>query len=190
MARKMTFGTVLLALMLILSSASFASLIQVNFGGPPTSGTVSISTAAVTFGSITGWANQSSSLGSYSITAGGVVVTGSTGGYYTLASTPVGLDVTLGSETMTGTMVLNGYVKAGPWTDFDGTYYVSSATPGFASTGFPANSHEDISFSVYRGGVITQGSIQPDPAVPEPGTIGLIGSGLLVAAGMLRRKLR
>jgi hypothetical protein len=68
---------------------------------------------------------------------------------------------------------------------FAGNFDITSTTPGFAAIGF-GKGLADIDFVTYKG-LLSSGEIN-SPSVPEPGTIALVGSGLLAAAGMLRRR--
>jgi hypothetical protein len=68
---------------------------------------------------------------------------------------------------------------------FVGTFTVQTSTPGFASQGFKAGAVVDADFVTYAGHMSSGEIVAP---VPEPATFALVGSGLLAAAGFLRRK--
>jgi hypothetical protein len=67
-----------------------------------------------------------------------------------------------------------------------GTYTITSATLGFANTGYPLGATVEAGF-IANGGKVSSGELVPD-AVPESGTIALMGFGLLGLAGYLRRR--
>ena len=187
MARKMLFATSIVALALMLSGASFANPVQVNFG-PSSSGWVSITSSAVAFNSVSGLANQGSlPTGTFSISDASINTTGYSAGTYTLAANTEVLSVNINGDSMTGDLSLATVTPVGNVALFIGTYTVTSATWGFTSTGYPVGAVVDVDFTTYKGGV-SAGEIIPDP-VPEPGTFALVGSGLIALAGVLRRKL-
>jgi PEP-CTERM motif-containing protein len=70
---------------------------------------------------------------------------------------------------------------------FAGSYLIASSTSGFVSAGFPVGATIDLDF-VTHNGTLSSSEVVP-AAVPEPGTIALVGSGLLAAAGFLGCKI-
>ncbi len=58
--------------------------------------------------------------------------------------------------------------------------------PNYNYTGYPYHSAPDVVFELYY----LAPPPPPTPAVPEPGTLVLFGSGLMGAAGAIRRKLK
>ena len=114
-------------------------------------------------------------------------VLGGSNGVYTLASNAEAFAVKIGASTLTGTLSLDTVTSpASVVPTFIGTFTVTGATGGFPSTGFHVGYVVDTDFLAYKGAV-SAGEIVPDP-VPEPGTIALLGSGLLGLAGVLRRR--
>jgi hypothetical protein len=89
---------------------------------------------------------------------------------------------------LTGLLSIQALFINGKWGFFAGAYDITSSTAGFVNTGFATGDIVDIDFVTYKG-KLSSGEIIPQAPVPEPGTIAMFGSGLLAAAGMLRRKL-
>ncbi|HEY4933433.1 MAG TPA: PEP-CTERM sorting domain-containing protein [Terriglobales bacterium] len=106
---------------------------------------------------------------------------------YTFGPNSQVFTVTIGSNTVSGLMSVQALYIGGPYGFFAGKYQISSSTWGFVQTGYPVGALIDIDFVTYNG-KLSSGELVPQ-SVPEPGTMGLLGSGLLAAAGMLRRKL-
>ncbi len=105
---------------------------------------------------------------------------------YALLPNSSWFSVSIGPDSLTGWVNLNTMYVNGAFGFFTGKYWINSSTPGFTQTGFAAGSAVDIDFVTYQGS-LSSGEVLPS-SVPEPGTIALVGSGLLAAAGMLRRK--
>jgi PEP-CTERM motif len=187
MARKLTFAFALLVLVTAFAGASFANLIptQITFG-PNTVGSVSIGTTAAIFTSISGHAYQGSSAGSFSL-SGADLTYANHSSPYTFGPNSQTFTVTIGPDTMTGYMDVEALFINAKYGFFAGSYDITSATAGFRDTGFATGQVVDIDFVTYKGNLSSGELI---PSVPEPGTIGLVGSGLLAAAGMLRRKIK
>lgn len=175
----------------VLSGVSYANPIatQITFG-PSTTGSVTSSTSAVKFsGGVSGWAWQGSNgSGSFTLANANIAVTGGSNGVYTLASNSEAFTVTIGtSSTLTGTLSLDTVTSPASTTPtFIGAITVTGATGGFPTTGFHVGDMVDTDFIGYKG-TVSAGQIVPDP-IPEPGTIALLGSGLLGMAGVLRRR--
>ena len=187
MARKITFALGLLFLATMLAGASFATVVptQITFG-PNTTGSVNVTNTQASFLSVTGHAYQAANTGSFSF-ATNTVFFANGNSPYTLLPNSSWFTVDIGSDSLTGWVDLNTMYVNGPFGFFIGTYTIAGSTSGFVQTGFPVGAVVDIDFVTYKGR-LSSGEIIPDAPVPEPGTIALVGSGLLAAAGMLRRK--
>jgi len=182
MTRKFAYGFALLILTLALSGASFANAIQITLG-QNTAGTASAGTTGASFTGVSGYAYQGANAGTYSLSDASYSGTGC-GVMCTLTGGPQTVTVTIGSDTLVGT--LNLTTEYGSAALF-GSVAITSSTPGFASTGYAAGQTVGADVVVV-GGHVSSGQIETDSPVPEPGSLTLIGSGLLAAAGMLRRK--
>ena len=191
MARKLTFTLALLVLATVVTGASFANVIptQVTFGpNPPktSSGTISIGTTAATFTGVNGIATQGlGTTGTFTLSNATLSYTNNSSPY-SFGPNSQAFTVTIGPDTMTGLLDVQALFINAKYGFFAGSYDIISSTSGFWNTGFPTGAVVDIDFVTYKGQL---SSGQLNPSVPEPGTMGLLGSGLLAAAGMLRRKL-
>jgi PEP-CTERM motif len=186
MARKITFTlATLLFLATMLTGASFANVVptQITFG-PNTTGSISVTSTYATFSSVSGFAYQSTQAGSFSL-GNNTVFFANGNSPYTLLPNSTWFTVDIGADSLAGWVNLDTMYLNGPFGFFTGKYSITSSTPGFVQTGFSAGSSVDVDFVTYKGRLSSGELI---PAVPEPGTIALVGSGLLAAAGMLRRK--
>ncbi len=187
MACKLTFALALLVLVTAITGASFANVIptQITFG-PNTTGSVSIGTTAAVFTPITGHAYQGASAGSFWI-SGATLDYSNSNSPYTFGPNSQTFTVTIGPDAMSGLLDVQALFINAKYGFFAGSYDITSATAGFRNTGFAPGQVVDIDFVTYKGN-LSSGEL--NPSVPEPGTIGLVGSGLLAAAGMLRRKIK
>lgn len=188
MARKLVVFLSLVVLAGALTGVSQASLIQVTLG-PNSSGSLTVSPSLVTFSSVAGSAAQFGGLGNgtYGFFNGSIAVSSVSGPVYLLAPNSQTVTVSIGSDTLVGNFSLDSFTQAtANLAFFVGTYTVTSATSGFMATGFWPGSVAEADFVTYKNGISSGELI---PSVPEPGTIALVGSGLLAAAGMVRRKL-
>ena len=187
MARKLTFALALLVLVTAITGASFANVIptQITFG-PNTTGSVSIGTTAAVFTAIAGNAYQGNSAGNFWI-SGATLDYANSNSPYSFGPNSQVFTVSIGPDTMSGWLDVQALYINGKYGFFAGEYLITSTTAGFSNTGFGLGV-VDIDFVTYKGN-LSSGQINPS-SVPEPGTIGLVGSGLLAAAGMLRRKIK
>ena len=164
---------VLLAVLaLALPTAALANIIDYSNRGSAALNTATITGSASAGKTLTmsseliGIGNTLGSLGTVTVTTG-VLVGGNgsftfTGGTITIVSST---NVTLFSGTFTsGTvMVVNGFTNI--------NYFVGGLAGGF---------------QIAKGGVVSGDTI----VTPEPGTLGLLGTGLIGLAGIVRRKIR
>ena len=164
---------ILLALLaLALPTAALANSIDYTNGGSVALNTASITGSATNGGTLTissvltGINTTFGNLGTVTVTTG--ILSGS-GGNFTFTGGTISIvnssNVTLFSGTFTsGTVtVVNGFTNV--------NYFVSGLAGGFQIT---------------KGGVVSGDTI----VTPEPGTLGLLGTGLIGLAGIVRRKLR
>lgn len=190
MTRKITFAFALLVLATLFTGAGFATVIPTPISFGFGSAAVTASPTGATLPALHGGAFQffTGPYGTYS--------TG--GGYIPVVSGPSPLTspnsetftFNIGTDTLTGwanftqdVVIGNGYYF------LTGYYHVTSSTAGFINTGYPTGSTAAIDMTIAPFGgkeILSGGELLP---TPEPGTIALVGSGLLAAAGMLRRKL-
>jgi hypothetical protein len=120
--------------------------------------------------------------------SGGSLSFANTSNPYTFGPNSQTFTVSIGPDTMTGLLSVQALFVGGPYGFFAGKYNITSSSWGFAQTGFAAGSVVDIDFVTYNS-KLSSGELVPS-SVPEPGTIAMVGSGLLAAAGMLRRKIK
>jgi hypothetical protein len=188
MARKLIFVISIIALVTVLTGASFANLVpmQITFG-PNTTGSVTIGTTAATFTPITGFAYQGVPAGTFSM-SGASLSYANSNSPYSFGPNSQTFTVSIGSNWMTGLLSVQALFINSKWGFFAGQYDITSSSVGFQQTGFAQGSVVDIDFVTYKGN-LSSGEIIPGSPVPEPGTIAMVGSGLLAFAGMLRRKL-
>jgi hypothetical protein len=144
-------------------------------------GTVAYSTGALTSGTISG--------GGTFAAGGSFVVTGKGAWANSLTGEKCGAGCTLFSGSFSGpeTWTLTGT------TGVHSTYSLSGAISGTLYNGRSVTGSTTQNFISTRGqlaagiGHITMGST--GLGTPEPGTLGLLGTGLVAIAGMFRRKL-
>jgi PEP-CTERM motif len=190
MSRKLIGMVSIFVLAGVLSGVCYANPIptQITFG-PSMAGTVTVSTTTSSFSGVWGWAYQGAASGNpgFTLGNGSVNVAGGSGGIYTLAANAENFAVSIGVDTLTGTLSLDTLAIAAPNLGlFVGTLTVTSATPGFQSTGFPTGAVVHADF-VALNGKVSSGQILP--AIPEPSSLALLGTGILGVAGMIRRKM-
>ena len=176
MARKLIFTISLLVLATVLTGASFANNIPTDvIFGTSNAGWISVTANSVAFGGgVHGTAYQGQNVGTYAISDS--------------SNSMPAVTVTVGSDTLVGTFSVTTFtIISSKLSVLSGTFDVTGATPGFVDTGFPLGAMVDADLQIYSGRV-SSGEIVADP-IPEPGTIAMVGSGLLIAAGVLRRKL-
>jgi hypothetical protein len=65
-------------------------------------------------------------------------------------------------------------------------FTVQTSTSGFSTEGFKSGALVDADFITYNGHLSSGEIVAP---APRPASFALVGSGLLSAAGLLRRKL-
>jgi hypothetical protein len=193
MSRKLVAILTLLLLVGVLSGVSYANVVptQITFG-PNITGSVTVGAHAAVFATgpnntgFTGLAWQASQpQGSFSLS--GATLNYATGNNpYTFGVNSQTFTVTIGSNTMTGSLDLQALFVGGPYGFFAGTFDITSSSWGFVQTGFPVGALVDIDFVTYNH-QLSSGEINPVPT-PEPGTIALVGTGLLGLAGFLRRR--
>jgi hypothetical protein len=190
MARKLIVFLSLVVMAMALTGASYASAIQITLG-PSTSGTITVTPgSSAVFASVTGVALQAGGLGqgTFGILNGNIPVTSMNGPINNLGPNSQAITVNIGTDVLDGSYSLKSFsnltLGGATFTTFVGYFTVTSSTSGFASTGFPVGSTSLADFITVNG-VLSSGELLP---TPEPATFALVGSGLLAAAGLLRRK--
>ena len=183
MARKLSITISLLALVLVLTGASFANVIQITLGQSTTGTAWAGATGASFSGGVSGYAYQGNNTGNFWLSDFSVTGTGCNWACSLNANSET-LTVTIGADTLVGTLSLTTEALS---SYLDGSLFITSSTPGFSSTGYMVGQTVGADL-VVKAGAVSSGQLQTD-AVPEPGTIAMVGSGLLMAAGALRRKL-
>jgi PEP-CTERM motif len=212
--RNLLIGMVVLAAMTLGATTTKAQT-QIALG-TSTSGTITFSssgspasTVNVAFDDVGGAASTvpDSGLYTYTIAGGGLVnvtLTSAGAGYYTASNTSVPISILGGGGTLTGTLTLvdllqlssNGYVNIDPSVDANLVVtgatgvlapYLSAGSGGLTIT---LNLGSTTAINLLNGSEtvkVSNGNIMPSP---EPSSMLLFGSGLLVFAGILRRQLR
>lgn len=181
MLRKLIAMLSLVVLAGALTGVSYANPIQITLG-QNTTGTATAGNNGASFSGVSGYAYQGTNSGTYWLSD--AVLTGSGCNVVcSLGPNTETLTVTIGPDTLVGSLSFN--------TEALGSYLVgflniTSSTPGFTSTGYVAGSTVGADIVVVNGHV-SSGQIETD-TVPEPGSIALMGSGLVAMAGFLRRR--
>lgn len=174
----------ILSLLLVagaLTGVSYANAIQITLG-QSTTGTATAGNTGASFSGVSGYAYQGTNTGTYWLSD--ATLTGANCNWVcTLAANSETLTVTIGSDTLVGTLSLNQEALGA---FLNGSLYINSSTGGFANTGYNAGQTVGADLVVI-GGHVSSGQIETD-SVPEPGTIALMGSGLIGLAGFLRRR--
>src|SRR5664279_5332502 len=218
MSRKLIGMLSLLLLAGVLSGVSYAnaSPAQISFGPSPFNSVTFAHSGSpgetVSFSGVSGPASLFDGItttdGTFTIGNATFALAGPDGfGGYLVAATPLAFTVNLpGAQTLVGILTLEDIPSGQGWApEFLGNLHISSATSLFTSSGFLAGMKVDTDFTVFLGrsaktvnqlwtgpgsssGYISQGEVTPDSTVPEPGTIALMGTGLLGLAGYLRHR--
>jgi PEP-CTERM motif len=181
MLRKLITMLSLVVVAGALTGVSYANAIQITLG-QSTTGTANAGNNGASFSGVSGYAYQGANSGTYWLSD--ATLTGTNCNWVcTLAANSETLTVTIGSDTLVGdlsfdTEALGAYLQ--------GTLYITSSTQGFIDTGYGIGQTVFADLTVINGHV-SSGQIETD-AVPEPGSIALMGSGLLAMAGFLRRR--
>jgi len=184
MLRKLVGTISIAALAMVLSSVSFANAIQITIGAS-TTGIATGNNNGASFSGVSGWAYQGANSGTFWITDATLHGSGCNWACL-LATNSETLTVTIGTDTLVGTVSFDGEAFA---SYLQGSLYIVSSTTGFATTGYAVGSTVGADLSIDNVHQrVSSGQIQTD-AVPEPGTIAMLGSGLLAMAGVLRRRL-
>ncbi len=170
-------------LALVLTGASYANVIQITLGQSTTGTAWAGATGASFSGGVSGYAYQGNNAGTFWLSDFSVTGTGCNWAC-SLNSNSETLTVTIGADTLVGTLSFSSEAFS---SFLDGSLLITSSTPGFSSTGYMVGQTVGADI-VVKAGAVSSGQIQTD-AVPEPGTIAMVGSGLLMAVGTLRRKL-
>ncbi len=181
MSRKLIGILSLLLVAGALTGVSYANVIQITMG-QNTTGSASAGNNGASFTNVSGFAYQGTNAGTYWLTDAVLTGTGCNS-ICTLAANSETLTVTIGADTLVGTLSLDTEALGA---FLQGTLFINSSTPGFASTGYNAGQTVGADLVVIAGHV-SSGQIETD-TVPEPGSIALMGSGLIAMAGFLRRR--
>jgi hypothetical protein len=192
---------VLLALLaLALPIAAFADNVDFNAShGTLTGSSAGLQLTGSTLVAITGaYGDPTGNLGTVSFTTGGLL-TGSLSAGGTFSGT--GSTFTVmgnGSNGVpNGTLFSGSFVGDVTLTE-TGTslhnYFLTAVVSGTLANGMSASGPVVLNFVTgkgWMGEAITIGSIDTtvQTVVPEPGTLGLLGTGLLAVGGLLRRKM-
>jgi len=188
-------GLLLLLLVLALPVAAMATSVDFgNTGGLVTtngSGGLNITSTLTTVSGLAGGPFAGTNLGTVTITTGGIL-SGSLANGATLGAGTITITGN-GSDGVPSGVLFTASFTSATWTLFTNpangaNYYVLTA---FAGNGFTYQGTVVVpGHGLFGGRVALASGDTTVNTAPEPGTLGLFGSGLVGVAGFVRRRLR